>query len=155
MLNSPEQVRGLRDKVALSRADFAVLLYWTVPQIRTARPGAAQIASDIVDHPSRDEIARVANLGLMSIDESLHRFSPNAALRRADAVSALLRLVAADGPDGRLRPAAHRAAGTGSAGRESPAGCSRIRLLCQAGAGLSGDEAIEMLRRALDRLEGS
>jgi hypothetical protein len=49
-----------------------------VPQIRTARPGAAQIASDIVDHPSRDEIARVANLGLMSIDETLHRFSPNA-----------------------------------------------------------------------------
>lgn len=154
MLNSPEQVRGLRDKVALSRADFAVLLYWTVPQIRTARPGAAQIASDIVDHPSRDEIARVANLGLMSIDESLHRFSPNAALRRADAVSALLRLIAANDRTGAC--GLPRTAGRDALCRTGAAcGLFDDAALCQAGASLSGAEAIEMLRRALDRLEGA
>jgi hypothetical protein len=154
MLNSPEQVRSLREKVALSRADFAVLLYWTVPQIRTARPGAVQIASDIVDHPSRDEIARVANLGLMSIDESLHRFSPNAALRRSEAVSALLRLISADGRAGAC--GVPRAAGRDEICRAGAA-CGLIEdpALCQAGAGLSGSEAIEMLRRALDRSEGS
>ncbi len=154
MLNSPEQVRGLRDKAALSRADFAVLLYWTVPQIRTARPGAAQIASDIVDHPSRDEIARVANLGLMSIDESLHRFSPNAAVRRADAVSALLRLLDAEDRTGAcgLPPAGGR---DGLCRAGVACGLFEDPTLCLAGAGLSGNEAIEMLRRALDRLEGS
>ena len=153
LLNAPEQVRGLRDKVAIQRADFAVLLYWMVPQIRTARPGAAQIASDIVDHVSREEIARVANLGLMSIDETLHRFSPEAPLRRADAVAALLRLLASgDSAGGCSLPRI--------GGRESlckaGADCGLLEdaVLCQAGAGISGAEAIEMLRRALDRLEG-
>lgn len=154
LLNSPEQVRGLRDKVVLNRADFAVLLYWMVPQIRTARPGAVQIASDIVDHPSRDEIARVANLGLMSIDETMHRFSPNVPLRRSDALSALLRML----PEGGAAASCGRPR---SGGREalcaSGVACGLIEdaLLCQAGSGLSGGEAIEMLRRALDLLEGA
>lgn len=154
LLNSPEQVRSLRDKVQLTRGDFAVLLYWMVPQIRTARPGAAQIASDIVDHPSRDEIARVANLGLMSIDETLHRFSPDAPLRRPDAVSALLRLLADANPEGECRlPRSGGREGLCRAG----ASCGLLEdpLLCQAGSGISGSEAIEMLRRALDRLEGA
>jgi hypothetical protein len=153
MINAPEQVRRLREKAVLTRADFAVLLYWTVPQIRTARPAAARIASDIVDHPSRDEIARVANLGLLAIDETMHRFSPDMAVRRSDAISALLRLVAADGAEGAcISPV--------NAGREaicdSGASCGLFDdlLLCQAGGGISGPEAMEMLRRALDRLEG-
>ncbi len=155
LLNAPEQVRGLREKVVLTRAEFAVLLYWTVPQIRTVRPGAAQIASDIVDHPSRDAIARVANLGLMNIDETMHRFSPDAGLRRSDAVMALLRLLADSGHGA-------DAGGCGlprTAGREGvcrtgvACGLLEDSVLCEAGSGLSGSEAIEMLRRALDRLE--
>lgn len=154
LLNSPEQVRGLRGKVVLTRADFAVLLYWMVPQIRTARPGAAQIASDIVDHPSRDEIARVANLGLMTIDESLHRFSPDAALRRSDAVSALLRLLADtdSGEECRLPRAGGR---DGLCRAGASCGLFEDPVQCLAGSGISGSEAIEMLRRALDRLEGA
>ncbi len=152
LLNSPEQVRGLRDKVVLSRSDFAVLLYWTVPQIRTARPGAAQIASDIVDHPSRDEIARVANLGLMTIDETMHRFSPDAGLRRADAVAALLRLISGNAPAGSCEaPRAANREELCKAGVDC--GLMEDMVLCQAGAGVSGSEAIEMLRRALNRLE--
>lgn len=152
LLNAPEQVRGLRDKVVLTRSDLAVLLYWMVPQIRTARPGAAQIASDIVDHPSRDEIARVANLGLMTIDETMHRFSPDAGLRRTDAVAALLRLISGNAPGG-----ACEVPRTGSRDELCKAGvvCGLMEdlVLCQAGAGVSGSEAIEMLRRALERLE--
>jgi len=154
LLNAPEQVRLLRDKAVLTRADFAVLLYWTVPQIRTARPAAARIASDIVDHPSRDEIARVANLGLLAIDETMHRFSPDAALRRTDAVGALLRLLAVDAPAGTCSLPQ-------SGGREAICGAGAAcglfedTLLCQAGGGMAGGEAMEMLRRALDRLEGS
>lgn len=152
LLNAPEQVRGLREKVVLTRAEFAVLLYWTVPQIRTARPGAAQIASDIVDHPSREAIARVANLGLMTIDETMHRFSPDAGLRRSDAVEALLRLLAKSGKAGEC--GLQRAAGREGVCRAGIAcGLFEDPVLCQAGSGLSGSEAIEMLRRALDRLE--
>ncbi len=153
LLNAPEQVRGLRRKIVLTRSDFAVLLYWMVPQIRTARPGAAQIASDIVDHESRDEIARVANLGLMSIDETLHRFSPDAALRRSDAVAALLRLLA----NGQSAAACGmpRVGGRDALCKAGVAcGLFEDPLLCQAGSGISGAEAIEILRRALDRLEG-
>ncbi len=154
MLNSPEQVRRLREKPVLTRADFAVLLYWTVPQIRTARPGAAKIASDIVDHSSREEIQRVANLGLMSIDETLHRFSPNAALKSADAVAALLRMIAAENPTSPCAPT--RAPGRESLCRAGVAcGLIEDEVLCKSGAGLSGAEALEMLRKALDRLEGS
>ncbi len=152
LLNAPDQVHGLRDKVVLTRADFAVLLYWTVPQIRTARPGAAQIASDIVDHPSREAIARVANLGLMTIDETMHRFSPDAGLRRVDAVAALLRLLS----DSRKARACVVSQALGREGLcKSGVDCGLIDdpVLCAAGAGLSGSEAIEMLRRALDRLE--
>jgi hypothetical protein len=154
LLNAPEQVRLLQDKAVLTRADFAVLLYWTVPQIRTARPAAARIASDIVDHPSRDEIARVANLGLMAIDETMHRFSPDAALRRSDAIWALLRLVGGADPAGLCSLPQ-------SSGREAlcdagaACGLYEDTLLCQAGGGVTGSEAMEMLRRALDRLEGS
>ncbi|MEO8277233.1 MAG: hypothetical protein ABI639_13550 [Thermoanaerobaculia bacterium] len=152
MENAPEQVKDLRGRAVLSRADFAVLLYWTVPQIRTARPGASQIASDIVDHPSREAIARVANLGLMTIDEAMHRFSPDAGLRRADAVAALLRLLALNdraGECGSSRAIARdQICGAGAA-----CGLLDDEIQCQAGGGLSGAEAIEMLRRALDRLE--
>lgn len=150
--NSPDQVRRLRDKPVLSRADFAVLLYWSVPQIRTARPGAAQIASDIVDHPAREEVARVANLGLMSIDETLHRFSPESPVRRVDALVAFLRLLAGEGRLQQCLPPR-------TPGREVVCRTGEVcglvddPLLCQAGANLSGQEAIEMLRRVLDRLE--
>lgn len=154
LINAPEQVRGLRAKAALSRADLAVLLYWMVPQIRTARPGAALIASDILDHPSRDEIARVANLGLMTIDETLHRFSPEAPLRRVDAVTALLKLLSGTRPEGDCSPA--RGSGREGLCRAGVAcGLFEDVLLCQAGSGISGAETIEMLRRALDRLEGA
>lgn len=152
LLNAPEQVRGLRDKVVLTRGEFAVLLYWMVPQIRTARPGAAQIASDIVDHPSRDEIARVANLGLMSIDETLHRFSPDAGVRRSDAVAALLRLLA---DSGKATSCDYSRSGGRDGVCRAGVACGLIEdaVLCQAAAGVSGSEAIEMLRLALDRLE--
>ena len=117
------------------------------------KTGTAQIASDIVDHESRDEIARVANLGLMSIDETLHRFSPDAALRRSDAVAALLRLLA--NGQSAAECGMPRVGGRDALCKAGVAcGLFEDPLLCQAGSGISGAEAIEILRRALDRLEG-
>ena len=88
----------------------------------------------------------------MAIDETMHRFSPNAPLRRADAVAALLRLVASEDRAGRCGfPRAGGRDALCSAG--VACGLFEDPLLCQAEAGLSGGEAIEMLRRALDRLK--
>ena len=53
----------------------------------------ARIASDILDHPERDKIARVLNLGLMEVDPSLHRFEPDRLLTRLEALRSLLELV--------------------------------------------------------------
>jgi hypothetical protein len=98
------------------------------------------------------EVVAAVNGGLMTIDETLHRFSPDSGLRRTDAVAALLRLLAINGRDGGCEAAR-------GAPRElvcsAGAACGLLddELLCQAGGGLSGAEAIELLRRALDRLE--
>jgi hypothetical protein len=92
LANAPEEIRRLSRSPQLGRADFARLLYWLVPAVRAARPGATRIATDLVDHPAREELVRVANLGLLRIDEVLHRFDPERALSRAEAFLALARL---------------------------------------------------------------
>jgi len=93
LVNSPEEIRRLARSPQLARGDFARLLYWLVPAVRSARPGATLIATDLVDHPAREEIVRVANLGLLRIDEVLHRFEPGRHLTRSEAFRALARLV--------------------------------------------------------------
>ena len=144
--NAPEPVRRLSRVAELTRADFAVLVYWMVPPVRTARPAAGRIASDVLDHPAREEIVRLVNLGLMTVDETLHRFSPAAPIRRAEALRTLLRTV--------------RQFGSGDCGasgeaRESPceaaAACGLIAdaAACAPGGTLSGREAMELLRGAL------
>jgi hypothetical protein len=92
LVNAPEVVRQVARSPQLTRADFARLLYWLVPAARTSRPGATRIATDVLDHPAREEIVRVANLGLLRIDEVLHRFEPERDLTRAEAFRALARL---------------------------------------------------------------
>ncbi len=74
-------------------------------------------------------------------------------LRRADAVAALLRLVASDAICGAVPVFAARGGRDALCSAGVACGLFEDPLLCQADAGLSGSEAIEMLRRALDRLE--
>lgn len=152
--NAPDGVKRARLKNQLTRADFAVLLYWLVPQVRTARAGAAHIASDILDHPARDEIVRVVNLGLLQVDESLHLFDPNRPLRRSEALAALLRLLA---DDERAAGCVGDLAGALASRDAICAAASACALTageapCPPGGGLSGGEATELLRRTLDRL---
>ena len=78
----PEAVRDLADLEVLNRADFAALLYWLFPEIRYGKPVSGRIANDISSHAFRDEIVKVANLGLIEIDANLHRFSPEVSLTR-------------------------------------------------------------------------
>ncbi|MGE0639188.1 MAG: tetratricopeptide repeat protein [Thermoanaerobaculia bacterium] len=153
LLNAPERVRSLGRKSSLTRADFAMLLYWMVPQVRTVRVADARIASDVLDHPAREEIVRIVNLGVMTVDESLHRFVPEAPLRRSEAVASLVRLL--------REVAVSSCAGPRGGGREAvcsaglACGIARDSADCQSGTPVSGREAIGMLTIALDRLDGS
>lgn len=147
----PEEARRLTTEPELTRAQFALLLYWLVPEVRASRPAAARIAVDILDHPHREAITRVANLRLMEVDPTLHRFSPDRPLSRRSALAACLGLLAAADP-----PPACLA---GSAAPASPeAVCrtaARCLLLADAAeclpqAPVSGREAVELIRRTLD-----
>jgi hypothetical protein len=149
----PADVRALAQKAELSRADLTVLLYWLVPQVRYAKATAGRIATDILDHPHREEIAHVVNLGLMDVDANLHRFSPEAPMRRGAALRSLARLLSAFG-----QPAACAEAAGGAAAPpcELAAQCGLVdgEDECQAGEPLSGPDALEWIRRSLVLLGG-
>ncbi len=158
ILNSPEPVRRAAERPQVTRADVAVLLYWLVPQVRTARGGTARIASDILDHPAQEAIVRVVNLGLLGVDETLHRFDPDRPARRSELYRALLRLLSDSDPKG---CAAASALPAGEAYRDSicrsaaACGFAPAAADCLPSAPLSGAEALEAVRRALVILEGS
>ncbi len=145
MIVLPAPVRSFTRAATLSRSGLAVLLYWLVPEIRSARPQAARIASDVVGHPHREEIARVINLGLMEVDPHLHRFAPEAPASRREALRALLTL------------AANRPSGCKNTATASDDLCARAEVcgwlddpaLCGSREPLSGDEAVELIRRSL------
>ena len=84
----------------MTRAEYASLLYWLVPGVRSGAAGSGRIATDILDLPSarRREIARVVNRELMSIDTTQHRFHPGRTVNRGEALRALLAVLAADQP---------------------------------------------------------
>lgn len=145
----PGEVGGLTRRAELTRGEYAVMLYWLFPGVRYGRPSEARIATDVIDDPRRTEIVRVINLGLMEIDRTLHRFYPQAPLTRRGALRALLELLAGSGADVCLEP-------TGVVPASSPEMCAaaaRCGLLVEAAeclpeAGVSGVEAVELIRRA-------
>jgi len=152
VLNAPESVRRAARVPQLSRADAATLLYWLAPRVRTQRAGEARIASDILEHPAREEIARVVNLGLLGVDETLHVFSPERPIRRSELLRALVELASWDGGTacaGGL--AAARAGGEALCAVAAECGLIPEAAECLGGGTISGPEALEWLRRALDR----
>jgi hypothetical protein len=150
----PADVRALAVKAELSRADLTVLLFWLVPEVRYAKATAGRIATDILDHPHREEIAHVVNLGLMDVDANLHRFSPEAPMRRGAALRSLGRLLTAFG-----KPAgcAESAGGAAAPPCELAAQCGLVEGAdaCEAGEPLSGADAVEWIRRSVVLLGGA
>ncbi|HUP61745.1 MAG TPA: tetratricopeptide repeat protein [Thermoanaerobaculia bacterium] len=77
MANMPPQYRAALDSIELTRADLAILLYWTVPSVRFATNlGAPPIAVDIEDVTGREEIIRAIAIGLYDVDPVTRRVSP-------------------------------------------------------------------------------
>jgi tetratricopeptide (TPR) repeat protein len=150
----PQVVRDIAARPELTRADLATLIYWLMPQVRYAKPSGGRIANDVLDHPQRDEIVRVVNLGLLDFDETLHRFSPGSPARRATALRAMVRVLQSFGGGACLGE---------NAGNPQPSqalACdlaSRCGVLapdddCQPGEALAGGDAVEMIRRTLKLL---
>ncbi len=151
----PPVVRELGRKVELERADLAALLYWLVPQVRYSQVIDPPIATDILDHPQRDEILRVVDLGLMRVDETLHRFDPGATATRRMAFTALLRLLDRSPQDfACLDGAKVRLAAANSWVCETAARCRLIPEAadCLPRASISGGEALDVFRHSLDLL---
>jgi len=149
--HAPEAVQAAARRNPLSRAEFARLLYWLVPGVRGGRTAVGRIASDVVGHPAQDEVVRVVNLGLMRVDENLHRFEPDRAIRRGEALEAVFRAASA----GSSPPSCSRLAPAGGWSREAlcdaaaDCGLTGSSSDCLPGAVLSGQEAMSWIRGAL------
>lgn len=90
----PPEVRNLATATELTRADYAVLVYWLFPEVRYGAAGErATIANDVLEHPQREQIVRVVNSGVLEVDPSLHRFEPYRSIQRSQALAAMLRLL--------------------------------------------------------------
>jgi Tetratricopeptide repeat len=77
-LNLPAYVHAARASEALTREQFAVQLYWTVPSIRFAQNlSSPPIAIDIADVAGRDELIRAIAIGLFEVDAVTRRVSPS------------------------------------------------------------------------------
>lgn len=139
----PEPIRGQTERSTLTRSGYAALLYWLVPEVRYGRASTARIASDILDHPNRDEIARVINLGLMDVDSTLHLFNPGAAVTRVQAIKALVAAAAFKAP---------RLTCLGDAAASLCDAAIRCGLVasdegCQGRQTLSGSDAVSLIER--------
>lgn len=74
--NMPPQYHRALETAAITRADFAVLLFWKVSPVRFARVGQPPIAVDIEDVPGREELVRAMALGLFPVDPVTRSVGP-------------------------------------------------------------------------------
>jgi hypothetical protein len=149
----PRDVQEVAAKPDLSRADFALLLYWLVPEVRNSRPTAGRIATDVLDNPHQEEIVRVVNLGLMDVDPTLHRFSPGSSIRRGLALRVVLRALVRFGAGTCAGPGG----GNGGNACDPAVACGLLSADddCEPTGPLTGNDAVEILRRSVKLLGGS
>jgi predicted Zn-dependent protease len=77
LANMPSHFRAAVNSHALTRADFATLLFWTVPSIRFAQNvGAPPIAVDIEEVGGREEMVRAIAIGVYEVDPVTRRVGP-------------------------------------------------------------------------------
>jgi hypothetical protein len=149
-------VQEVAARADLSRADFALLLYWLVPDVRNSRPTAGRIATDVLDHPHQEEIVRVVNLGLMDVDPTLHRFSPGSSIHRGPALRVVLRMLVRFGAGACAGANIGGSGGSGNACDPAEA-CGLLGAddNCEPAGPLAGTDAVEILRRSVKLLGGS
>ena len=153
----PEEASSLVRDLELSRAEFASLLYWVVPGLRSDRSGSGEILSDILEHPLRTAIVRVVNLGIMdALDSARYRFAPDRAISRGEALGCLLRVPKALGAaPSCLGSFTSNPAPSMTAVCETAQRCGLLGAEeeCLAESPLTGGHASESLRHVLQLLE--
>jgi hypothetical protein len=98
LANMPTQYQHAVESDAITRADFATLLYWKVPSIRFAQNIAPPIAVDLdADVIGREEMIRAIGLGIFPVDQVTRRASPNASLSAIATARAAARALAVRG----------------------------------------------------------
>ena len=147
----PASVRDLASKPELTRGDFAVLLYWLVPDVRSSRPTTGRIASDVLGHPGQEEIIRVVNLRLIDLDQVLHRYFPSSPMRWSTALRAAERLTVGFG---RGEPCREQEDEPGPCAMAARCGLLAPGRDCDPSATLSGPDGFDLLRRCVGRLGG-
>ena len=96
--NLPPQVMRAMQAPAITRADLAVLMYWTVTAIRFApNVPAPPIAIDIAESPGRDEIIRAIALGIYPVDPVTRRVNPDAEVNGATLARIATRILSVRG----------------------------------------------------------
>ena len=153
----PSFVKEMAAEAVLTRAELATLFYWLVPSVRYADVTNPPIATDILEHPRREEILRVMNLGLIPVDETLHLYSPEDAATRVAALGALLRLLRISHADFACLSEAEARTLAAAPMRWTCRKAADCRLIpeeadCLPLASLSGPDALDLFRRALDLL---
>ncbi len=90
--NLPDAARRAALSPKLTRGQLAVLLWWTVPEIRQAGVAATPgVAIDVVDHPERPALVRAIALGFLSVSQDTPRVGLDAAVSRGELASHLRR----------------------------------------------------------------
>ncbi len=93
--NMPPQFQAALEATTITRADFAVLLYWKVSSIRFAQNvGAPPIAVDI-DVPGREELIRAIALGIFPVDPVTRRVYPSSPVTAGNAARLAARVLLA------------------------------------------------------------
>jgi len=96
--NMPSHFRVSLDSPALTRADLATLLYWTVPSVRFAQNlPTPPIAVDVEDVQGREEIIRAIAIGVFDVDPVTRRVSPARIVTAARLSASMSRLLSARG----------------------------------------------------------
>lgn len=94
LANMPPHYRTALESSAVTREQFATLLYWTVPSVRFAQNlSAPPIAVDVQDVEGREEVIRAIALGLFEVDPITRRVSPHRPVTAARLATHLARVL--------------------------------------------------------------
>jgi tetratricopeptide (TPR) repeat protein len=92
--NMPAHFRTAMESTSLTRADFATLLYWSVPSIRFAQNLATPpIAIDVEGVAGREEVIRAMAIGLYEVDPVTRRVSPSRQITASRLATLLARVL--------------------------------------------------------------
>ncbi len=83
--NMPDLPRRAAQSAKLTRGQFAVLLWWVVPEVRQAQaPTSADVAVDAVDRPDQGPLTRAIALGVLTVNRETHHVGPETAVTRTE-----------------------------------------------------------------------